>query len=127
MFIDNMRSMIASLSLSIDITSEINKKFMHTDKKETENNFTDNMKSMITSLSKSIDKVSDIDNKISQAELIEKFYDTYQLCSKDCNNFALLLRKGGYPYEYMDSWKRFKEKSLPDREYFYIKLNNEHY
>ena len=26
----------------------------------------------------------------------------------------------------MDSWKRFKEESLPDKEYFYSKLNNEH-
>ena len=26
----------------------------------------------------------------------------------------------------MDIWKRFKEESLPDKEYFYSKLNNEH-
>ena len=26
----------------------------------------------------------------------------------------------------MDSWKKFKEKSLPDKESFYSKLNNEH-
>ena len=26
----------------------------------------------------------------------------------------------------MDSWKRFKEESLPDKEYFYNKLNKEH-
>ena len=26
----------------------------------------------------------------------------------------------------MDSWKRFKEESLPDKESFYSKLNNEH-
>ena len=26
----------------------------------------------------------------------------------------------------MDSWKRFKEESLPDKEYFYSKLNKEH-
>ena len=25
----------------------------------------------------------------------------------------------------MDSWKRFKEESLPDKEYFYSKLNKE--
>ena len=34
-----------------------------------------------------------------------------------------MLRKGAYPYEYMDSWKRFKEESLPDKESFYSKLN----
>ena len=26
----------------------------------------------------------------------------------------------------MDSWKRFKEESLPDKESFYSELNNEH-
>ena len=70
------------------------------------------MRSMISSLSQSIDKVSEIDNKISHATLIEKFYNTYQLCNKDLNKFALLLRKGVYPYEYMDSWNKFNESVL---------------
>ena len=81
------------------------------------------MRSMKTSLSQSIDKVSEIDKKIMQ---IEKFHNMYQLCNKDPNKFALLLRKGVYPYRYMDSWKRFKEESLPNEEYFYSELNNEH-
>ena len=84
------------------------------------------MRSMTTSLLQSIDEVSETDKKISQAALIEKFPNTYQLCNKDLNKFALLLRKGIYPYEYMDSWKRFKEESLPDKEPFYSELNNEH-
>ena len=37
----------------------------------------------------------------------------------------LLLRKDVYPYEYMDSWERFNETSLPDKEAFYSKLNEE--
>ena len=37
----------------------------------------------------------------------------------------LLLRKGVYPYEYMDSWQRFDETSLPDKEAFYSNLNME--
>ena len=125
-FSDNMRSMIHSLSQSINKISEIDRKIMHIDKKEQENKFIDNMRSMIKSLSQSIDKVSEIDNKISQALLIEKFPNTYQLCNKDLNKFALLSRKGVYPYEYMDSWERFKEESLPDKESFYSELNNEH-
>ena len=48
------------------------------------------------------------------------------VCNKDLNKFDLFLRKGVYPYEYMDSWKKFKEASLPDKESFYSKLNNEH-
>ena len=34
----------------------------------------------------------------------------------------LLLRKGVYPYEYMDSWKRFDETALPNKKQFYRKL-----
>ena len=37
--------------------------------------------------------------------------------------FILLLRKGVYPYEYMDSWERFHETSLSDKEAFYSHLN----
>jgi len=38
----------------------------------------------------------------------------------------LLYKKGIYPYEYMDSWGRFGETRLPDKEKFYSKLNDEH-
>ena len=38
----------------------------------------------------------------------------------------LLFKKGIYPYEYMDSWRRFKETNLPEKEHFYSKLNDEH-
>ena len=34
----------------------------------------------------------------------------------------MLLRKGAYPYEYMDSWERFIETTLPNIKAFYIKL-----
>ena len=122
-FIDNMRSMVTSLSLSIDKIAEVDKKIMQIDKKEQENKFIDNMRCMMTSLSFSIDKISEIDKKIMQ---IEKSHNMYQLCNKDLNKFALLVRKGIDPCEYMDSWKRFKEESLPDKESFYSELNNEH-
>ena len=39
--------------------------------------------------------------------------------------FFLLLRKGIYPYEYMDSWERFDENIIPPKEAFYSKLNLE--
>ena len=38
--------------------------------------------------------------------------------------FRLIKRKGVYPYDYMDSFKRFSEKSLPRREDFYSILND---
>ena len=37
-----------------------------------------------------------------------------------------LMRKGVYPYEYVDSWERFEETKLPPKEAFYSKLSDEH-
>ena len=36
----------------------------------------------------------------------------------------LLLRKGVYPYEYMRSWKNFKEPVPLDKKYYYSEFNN---
>ena len=58
-------------------------------------------------------------------KLIEKFPNTYQFCNGDPNKFVLLLRKGVYPYEYMDSWERFSERSLPPKKDFYSGLTLE--
>ena len=49
-------------------------------------------------------------------ELIKRFASTYSFCNNDLNKFILLLRKGVYPYEYMDNWQRFNETSLPSKE-----------
>ena len=37
----------------------------------------------------------------------------------------MLLWKGVYPYEYMDSWHRFNEALLPDKKASYRKLSLE--
>ena len=42
-------------------------------------------------------------------DLIIKFSSTYNFCKRNIKKFILLLRKGVYPYEYMDSWERFDE------------------
>ena len=44
---------------------------------------------------------------------------------QDVEKANLLLRKGVYPYEYMDSFERFNESSLPPREAFYSSLKME--
>ena len=36
-------------------------------------------------------------------ELIQRFANIYEFCNGDLNKFILLLRKGAYPYEYMDN------------------------
>ena len=46
-------------------------------------------------------------------------------------NLQLLKQKGAYPYEYMNSFERFKEKILPARKYFFSstkkeKIGNDH-
>ena len=56
---------------------------------------------------------------------IKKFTTVNQFCNGDINKFVLLLRKGVYPYEYMDSWERFNGESLPDKETLNSKLNLE--
>ena len=58
-------------------------------------------------------------------ELIKRFANIYEFCNEDMNKFILLLRKGVYPYEYMDSWERFDKTSLPDKKAFYSSLNME--
>ena len=42
-------------------------------------------------------------------------YDEYQC--------ELLIRKGIYPYEYMDSWDKFEETKLPPKDSFYSTLS----
>ena len=58
-------------------------------------------------------------------DLMKKIKNTYSFCNSDLNKFILLLRKGVYPYEYMDSWERFNEASLPSKKEFYRNLNME--
>ena len=36
-----------------------------------------------------------------------------------------MLRKGVYPYEYVDNWERFNETSLPSKKDIYSNLNME--
>ena len=104
----------------VDNLSVINNKEL-----ELENKFIDNLRSVIASLSSILDNLSEINKKISLIELSEKFPNTYQFCNRDLNKFSLLLRKGVYPYEYMDSWEKFNETELPDKESFYSELNKE--
>ena len=58
-------------------------------------------------------------------DLIKKFPITFKFCDGNLNKFVLLLRKGVYPYEYMDSWERFNETLLPPKKAFYSELNLE--
>ena len=45
---------------------------------------------------------------------------------KMAKKLKLMKQKGVYPYDYMDSFNRFNEKKLPNKDDFYSMLNNEH-
>ena len=51
--------------------------------------------------------------------------ESIKFCNSDLNKLFLLLRKGIYPSEYIDSWERFDENIIPPKEAFYSKLNLE--
>ena len=57
--------------------------------------------------------------------LAKRFKNIYRFCNKDIDKFMLLLRKGVYPYEYIDDWNRFDEEQLPNKSDFYSGLNME--
>ena len=57
--------------------------------------------------------------------VLKKFFNICQFRKGDINKFVLLLRKGVYPYEYVDSWKGFDEIPLPNKKAFCSKLNLE--
>ena len=57
--------------------------------------------------------------------LIRKVPSLYQFCNGDLNKLILLLRKGVYLYEYMDSWEKFDKTTLPPKKDFYSEFNLE--
>ena len=46
---------------------------------------------------------------IPEYKLIKIFRSAYKFCIGDPKRFVLFLRKGIYPYEYMDSTEKFNE------------------
>ena len=70
------------------------------------------MQFMNSSLEKLVKNLSDDDFKY----LTEEF---------DSKNLEPLKQKGAYPYEYINSFKRFNEEKLPDRKCFYSSKNME--
>lgn len=51
--------------------------------------------------------------------------NTYKFCGGETNKFCLMSQKVVYPYERMNSWERFNEKSLTDRKEIYMNLTME--
>ena len=53
-------------------------------------------------------------------KLTENFPSIYQFCDGNLNKFVMLLRKGVYPYENMNSWEKFNETVLPPKRFFIV-------
>ena len=53
----------------------------------------------------------DYSNKIDE-ELKKRFKKTFKFSNNVIDKFMLLLKKGVYPYEYMDNWENVNETSL---------------
>ena len=60
-------------------------------------------------------------------KLTNRLANIYEFCNGDINKFIILLRTGVCPYEYMDSWERFDETSLPDKKASYSESKNGKY
>ena len=58
-------------------------------------------------------------------ESIKNFPTLYKFCNDNLNKFFILLRRSIYSYEYIDSWERFDENTIPPKEAFYSELNLE--
>ena len=66
---------------------------------------------------------SSLDKLVSNLP-IEAFKYTYNIFKQE--QFQLMKQKGVYPYDYMDSFKKFDKTELPTKEEFFSILSNEH-
>ena len=120
-FIDSFRFMSSSLSSFVDNLSE----GLHSDKCTDCKSCLDCMITKDDQLIFRFFECKKNYKKDFNKELIKRFANIYKFCYEDINKFLLLLRKVVYSCEYRDSWERFDEKSLPDKEAFYSCLNME--
>ena len=86
--------------------------------------FIDTYRFMNRSLSELVGNLSEPGKNIPNDVWKERFYKTYQLHTNNDEKFKLLWRKGVYPYEYMDSWKKFNKPVALDKKYYYSELND---
>ena len=94
-------------------------------KKRIDNKNIDNVRAINEKLIfKCIDCEKEYEKEFNK-ELVERFANTYKFCDNDLDKFILLLRKGVYPYQYIDGWDKFNEKIILSKDTFYSNLTLE--
>ena len=99
-----------SFSIKVEVNKYINKDG-NKRTKEMELRFIDSIKFMSSSLDSLVNN------------LARGGHEFFGFESYNDHQHKLLIRKGIYPYEYMDSWDKFKETSLHSIAHFYCNLN----
>ena len=99
-----------SFSIKVEVDKYVDKEGNERTK-EMELRFIDSIKFMSSS-------VDSLVNNLARGG--HKFWGFGSYNDQQCE---LLIRKGIYPYEYMDSWGKFEETSLPSIEKFYSNSN----
>ena len=112
-FIPNNEENYISFTKQVIVDKFVNKEEKEVNVKR-ELRFIDSLRFMASCL----DKLSS-NLKIDQFVNLKKYYSDNQL--------SLLLRKGVYPYHYVDCMKKIDETSLPPKEAFYSKLTGDGY
>ena len=99
-----------SFSIKVEVDKYIDKNGEEKSK-EIELRFIDSFKFMSSSLDSLVNNLAKGDHK---------FWGFKEYNDKQRE---LLIRKGIYPYEYMNSWGRFKDSELPSKDKLYSNLN----
>ena len=86
--------------------------------------FIDSYRFIASKLENLVNNLVEPHKNLSIDMLKQRFPNTYQLCNDNIDKFKLLLRKGVYPYEYMDSWDKFDLPVPLDKKHYYSELND---
>jgi len=70
-----------------------------------------------------IDSVNFMQSSLDKLVKGSEEFPIMEIMVAEENKRKLLLKKGIYPYEYMDSFERFNETQLPEKEKFYSSLS----
>ena len=122
-FIDSFRFIGSSLDSLVDNLSEINNKTCISCKEKNETTqYCEFVKLNNNRLMYKCLNCKAISYKPLQP-LINNFSNTYRLPNNNNDKLLLLLRKGIYPYEYLDDWNKFNETQPPSIKDHYSNLN----